>query len=88
MGVADSEYYAPLAPQRAIPRWGEQNGWISFFRFDQIVRYGTDCPNTGYQDNNGSPVLSCTLRTFTLKVPQIWGFPNLGDLGGLNKTKR
>ncbi|NEQ82879.1 MAG: hypothetical protein F6K26_22350 [Moorea sp. SIO2I5] len=23
---------------------------------DQMVRYGTDCRKTGYQDNNGSPV--------------------------------
>ncbi|NEN95298.1 MAG: hypothetical protein F6K50_07070 [Moorea sp. SIO3I7] len=31
-------------------------GCISFLPFDQMVRYGTDCPNTGYQYNNGSPV--------------------------------
>ncbi|WP_424094439.1 hypothetical protein [Moorena producens] len=31
-----------------------------------VVRYGTDCPNTGYRENKGSPVLSRTLRNYSL----------------------
>ncbi|NEO76593.1 hypothetical protein [Moorena sp. SIO4G3] len=31
-------------------------GWISFLPFDHMVRYGTDCPHTGYQYHNGSRV--------------------------------
>ncbi|NEO14339.1 MULTISPECIES: hypothetical protein [unclassified Moorena] len=31
-------------------------GCISLNLFDPVVRYGTDSPNTGYRENEGSPV--------------------------------
>ncbi|NEO43233.1 MAG: hypothetical protein F6K55_03545 [Moorea sp. SIO4A3] len=46
---------------------------------DQMVRYGTDCPKTGYQDNNGSPVPNAPYEHLLSKSPKFGGFRGLQE---------
>ncbi|NEP49795.1 MAG: hypothetical protein F6K65_13685 [Moorea sp. SIO3C2] len=37
--------------------------------FEQVVRYGTDCPNTGYQEHQGYPVPNAPYELLLLILP-------------------